>query len=443
MLEHSPIPAVDVAIIGGGPAGCAAGLTLLKKGGISVAVLEADDYNQHRIGESLSPGCRALLDYLQAWPEFSQMNSLNTYSSNAAWGSEQAHSLDYLFTLHGSGWQLDRRAFDQMLSQQFQRQGGELISDFRVQQLERHADYWQLQNKQQSLLASYVIDASGRNSNIARKLGGQRVKCDQLTGVAVVADVLNADDASVLVEACEYGWWYSAILPGNKLVMVLMADADTISQQNLAQTDNWQQALAHMPLTSQRSQSANNFSSPKSWPAFSSYLKTPYGDQWLAVGDAAASYDPLSSSGIPHALGSGVRGALAAMAQLEGQHPEKLDLYQQTLIAEYQQYFNTRGDYYRRVNRWPESRFWQRRQAHIELAAEQALQLVPSADESYPDTFLDQNRSQELIAPLEHKPQMSAVELVRTFQQSRPAESEQNIILALQQLLQGGVISAA
>ena len=92
----------DVVILGGGPAGTAAGMTLLKREGLSVAVVEASDYTTPRMGESLSPGMRPLLEYLHIWEPFKQEQSLKTFGSQAAWGSDTPSALDYMFTLHGN-----------------------------------------------------------------------------------------------------------------------------------------------------------------------------------------------------------------------------------------------------------------------------------------------------------------------------------------------------
>lgn len=132
----------DVVILGGGPAGTAAGLTLRKRDDIAVAIVEATGYQTPRIGESLSPGVRALLDYLDVWRAFRRQQPLEAFGSRAAWGSPEPGALDYLFTIHGTGWSLDRLRFDRMLADTFVERGGSLFTQTRFIATRRTADGW-------------------------------------------------------------------------------------------------------------------------------------------------------------------------------------------------------------------------------------------------------------------------------------------------------------
>jgi flavin-dependent dehydrogenase len=85
------------------------------------------------------------------------------------------------------------------------------------------------------------------------------------------------------------------------------------------------------------------------------YLRSPVvKDGWVAVGDAASAYDPLSSLGICKALESGLR---AGKAIAEG----RLDEYEAWVRSSFEDYLRTREAYYAMEQRWPASPFWRAR----------------------------------------------------------------------------------
>jgi flavin-dependent dehydrogenase len=94
--------------------------------------------------------------------------------------------------------------------------------------------------------------------------------------------------------------------------------------------------------------------------ARSEYLAPMSGDGWLAVGDATASYDPLSSHGIGSALAGGKHAATAAAAYLGGNRAA-LQGYGERLAAGYAVYVRLWRAYYAEERRWPASPYWQRR----------------------------------------------------------------------------------
>jgi flavin-dependent dehydrogenase len=59
-------------------------------------------------------------------------------------------------------------------------------------------------------------------------------------------------------------------------------------------------------------------------PANVSVLEPVCGDGWLACGDAAATFDPLSGYGLGFAIGTGYAAARSADAQLRGNRLARL-----------------------------------------------------------------------------------------------------------------------
>ena len=97
-------------------------------------------------------------------------------------------------------------------------------------------------------------------------------------------------------------------------------------------------------------------------PAYSSQLTQCVAHNWLAVGDAACSYDPLSSYGITSAMGSAFYAGKAIVKTFNDQ-PEFLEVYQSLIHKNYKSYLTTRHSEYQKVTQF-NSTFWQRRQAH-------------------------------------------------------------------------------
>src|SRR5262249_48752846 len=99
-----------------------------------------------------------------------------------------------------------------------------------------------------SFRTKFLIDATGRASALACKLGARRLVHDHLIGAAryFAARPSQAMAAGyTLIEAVEDGWWYAAALPGAGMVAVLMTDADVYARGSRSATGFWQDRLNH------------------------------------------------------------------------------------------------------------------------------------------------------------------------------------------------------
>jgi hypothetical protein len=99
-----------------------------------------------------------------------------------------------------------------------------------------------------------------------------------------------------LVEACEDGWWYSALLPDAKLAVAFMSDSDIIKSHRLISFQAWLDLLETTKHTKARVRNAQPIGAPVTYAASSQRLAQVAGSGWLAVGDAATIFDPLSSA---------------------------------------------------------------------------------------------------------------------------------------------------
>lgn len=366
-------PRYDVAVLGGGPAGAAAALSLRQlRPALRVALVEPSRYDAWRVGETLSPGCRELLAGLGCWERFRSEQFLESFGTRAAWGGDELYDHEFLFSARGNGWHVDRARFDGMLCDAARDAGAEVFEDARFADVERCDGYWKLTLRRgrthERIEASWVIDATGRSAAFAVRQGARRPAADRLVGVAVRFRAPSVDP-STLVEAQPDGWWYSAATPENGLVVVWMSDADLVRRQGMSAAPRWFEHLARSRHTAARVAGAVAEAGPIVRAAHSQRL-SDFGDVgvngggWVAAGDAACTLDPLSSQGILKALRTGKIASFVALDGLEGpsdRAASSLARYRQLLAAEYSQYLETRAWFYGQEGRWPESPFWARR----------------------------------------------------------------------------------
>jgi flavin-dependent dehydrogenase len=363
---------VDVAIVGGGPAGSAAALTLLRYSGLRVVIVESSECTPARPGEILSPGVAPLLDYLGVRDDFEEDQHLSAYGTAAAWGSGEIVSQDFIFTASGHGWHLSRQRFDAMLTRRVSELGGLLVTGARAQWCRRETSAdWRLlvtrRNEQPSeLKAKYVIDATGCAARVGRWCGAQSRVDDRLLALTLpyVADEIQAREHYTFIESSSNGWWYNAVLPNKSSVLVLITDAATVRDLQLNQRSAFLKQVEMTTLMKRRLAGDISLDKPRIAPIISRLLEPVGGYGWVAAGDAAASYDPLSSMGIGHALYTGIQAARVAWDEIAG-GGGLLKQYAEGVGRSYVQYLRMRKRFYLLEQRWQQHPFWSRRQKAI------------------------------------------------------------------------------
>lgn len=363
----------EVVIVGGGPAGAAAAITLARLG-LRARVLEARRHPELKVGECLPPGANRILERLGMSEQLRCDGHLASYGNRSVWGSATPVERDFIFGTQGHGWQLDRARFESALAARARESGADWLSGHRLLKCARRDDRWQLACQtpagNHTLEADFVLDATGRAAHVARRFGARQVRYDRLIGVAVPLQSRSGriTESVTLVEAVASGWWYSAHVPGDKLMVVYLTDSDLVDHKNDATTGGWFALLEETRHTLRRVRDGDYhpLDEPRLLPANSSKLDYHYGEGWLAVGDAAAAFDPLSSYGISSALGSGFYAASAAADFFNGSR-DALHTYQQLIDDAYMQYLSMHFDYYSLEQRWPDEPFWQRRHARRPL----------------------------------------------------------------------------
>jgi flavin-dependent dehydrogenase len=358
---------VDVAIAGGGPAGCAAAIALRAHApGLSVALIEASDYAGPRVGETLPPPASEILEHLGVAEAFAGQCHHPAYGTAAAWGSERAHENDFVFHVRQVGWHLDRGAFDAMLADHAEAAGVRVLRAARVAEAARTGDGWRLPLSTGAAVdARFVMDATGAGAALARRAGGVRsVAFDRLAGFVRFFRQPGRGTPHTLVEAFEDGWWYTAPLPDGRRVVACMTDTDIARGMRLHRGAAWRALLRRSaPRVMEALAGAVAEGEPLVRAARSRRLTAAAGEDWLAVGDAASTFDPLSSQGITKALRGGIFAAYAAGDLLARGDDTGLVRYRAFIRREFDGYLASRARYYADEQRWPAHEFWRRRHA--------------------------------------------------------------------------------
>lgn len=444
----------DVVILGGGPAGTATALSLRQYApSLSLAIIEQSTYNKVRIGETLAPIVQPLLEQLGVWDDFLTEEHVPAYGSCSAWGSDQLLDNEFIYHATGRGWHLDRRRFDAMLAREAASRGVTSYSgsSFIGSEMTGHSR-WRLKVRTENgseiaIEAAFVVDATGRLAVFASQQHIRKVLLDQLLGVFVFFGFDSGSpmtDTYTLVEAWEEGWWYSALVPDEKIAVVCMSDIDIVKRRRLNSSAEWLELMNETRYTKARVRLAKPLAAPSVHAAYSHRLERMTGDAWLAVGDAATTYDPLSSLGIFKGLRSGIMASYAIGDYFTGSS-SSLEKYEAILAREFEEYLVTRADYYGQERRWENSSFWQRRYDQITLDPRQVLSLSETAGK----VAAIEKLSMHLPVPdLKYLCDVCSVpreaqEIVSEFKARCSSVQDRRVILALQYLVEEGIIQSA
>lgn len=370
----------DILIIGGGIAGCIAAISLVNYYNVTIVDKQLEPVD--RIGESLAPAAQRILKELDLLENESDAVKQTIFRNNLGmqsyWGSNQLQIVDHLRNPDGFSRSLDRKEFEIYLRKVAIERGVDCIWGTRLSNSSYEDNYWKVTTKSDDLKnrtthtiqAKFVIDATGRQSHFTKSLGIQRTSYDKLISCWISLPNTQENTMSTIA-ADELGWWYSAVVPDNKRVIAFQTDADLVDRNTFKHVNTFlsfaKQHKLIQPLID-GNETTVNFHGTVS--ANSTRLEQVIGKQWIALGDAAMSFDPLSSQGMFNAMANAMQlqkllinyDFIKDLNSTKEEHFNRL--YENQLQQVWNHYLKHKNFFYSTETRWKEATFWKRRSSY-------------------------------------------------------------------------------
>lgn len=438
----------DAIVIGGGPAGCAAALGL-RRAGASCVLVERRGEAAFRIGETLGPGAGKVLERLGVGESFAAEHHVSSYAIASSWGEEALRIENRLFDARGPGWHLDRARFDGWLLDRASAAGVEVRRPATLRQCVREHDRWRVTLADASepsvIEAGLLVDATGPAARIARTQGARPLIYDRMVGWSIVLPHQPTADGFLLIEAVRDGWWYSVPIPGGGLLVAFVTGAGADGARVDTPTA-WAEQLDATVHIRARCPSGLPTVPPRAWPITSARVDRCTGPGWIAVGDAAATFDPLAAVGVEKALATGADAASAIVAG-----GDAMDDYTRTMDERFETYLSLRCVHYLAEARWPEAPFWHRRRRQppedvdVTLPPDAMLRLSTAVPARVPEevaTLVAAREWTDLRTALVHP---TTAHACAARLRSRPGSraGDRRVITALQTMVECGTLRSA
>lgn len=353
----------DIAIVGGGIAGCAAALSLADSGFATIVIGPWRDGGE-RQGELLAPQAQVHLRTLGLEETFLAGPHRLARSHFLAWESALLTEQRPAAHADGPGHLIDRAAFARMLREAVLDRGSILqVGDLAAARHDGRM-WWLTPSGGETIGARFVIDCSGRAAVVVRRHAAAQQRDQTVAAFAPLERNAEAREPAQtgLIEAVPEGWWQASLLTDGRIRLALYTEADALPAGLAGNAALWRERIA-ATLHLRRwlaTQGYEAVEGPRIVGMATGWMVPAAGRAWLAAGDAAAAFDPLAAQGLTNALAGGRRAALAAAAFLSGDE-RAIDGYIAAMRETLEAAMAQRRTVYGRQPRWGNQPFWERR----------------------------------------------------------------------------------
>jgi len=317
-MSASESKCFDVAIIGAGPAGCSAALTLAKTGSSTVLLEKATLPRYKTCGGGVLARAFKYLPPETANIVQRPFNSvaLNFLGTSMQFLVSRAQPMVYMTM---------RSELDFLLAKNAQKAGARLSESFAVKQVRAHEDSVEIASEREVYRAKFVIAADGIHSVTAKTMGWPELPA---LAPALEHEIhVNDEDFKRFSERPRFDFnsiesGYAWVFPKREHLSVGILSTHRKCTDLQAKLAGYLQTIGITRVERSERHGYLIPLAPRPGPLGRGRV--------LLAGDAAGLVDPVTAEGISHAL---LSGALAAAAITEGQFDPKMValLYQEKL----------------------------------------------------------------------------------------------------------------
>ncbi|MCJ8288788.1 MAG: FAD-dependent monooxygenase [Crocinitomicaceae bacterium] len=294
----------DVVIVGGGISGLILSILLKEKKIDHVVLNRVEKRKTLELPETIPPSTLVLLESLNLLELFSKSSS-KTFGYHSLWNSDVLTTDNFFnHNPYKYGLKLNKK---KLLSDL-----GELVSDNIIQfnnliEIDRSDENVTVKIESdhtvQTINSRIIIDATGRNRAILKLLGITNESLDNQVALSCHLPYFKHPKLihPVYVESFENGWGIVSTLNEHINGMTLYTKKGSSILPQLKDYQNWKELLSNTKLLKDFLTDDLN-RKVVGGKANSSKASQITGSNWLAIGDAAIAFDPLSSHGISNAI---------------------------------------------------------------------------------------------------------------------------------------------
>lgn len=353
MSQNRPI-----IIVGKGISGLILSILLKRQGVDHLILARPEKTGPPALGETLPPTTVVLLERLRMRSLF-EACAQKTRGYHSLWGSNHLQHTSFAHQKpFNYGLKLNKGALLKQLEAEV---ADQICHVDRVKECHFTGDNVAIdtliENKSVKFITPLVVDGTGRARAVLKQLEVTIHEFDQTLAFSCLLESPFPADLphGILTETFELGWGIASSLNNRETVVTLYTEKELVAGLDLTHFESWQEILASTSRLRHFLQRAPQ-GPIKGYKANSSLAGQMAGGHWLAVGDAAMAFDPLSSHGISNAI---FTASLACETiNRPHQNPEVRALYAQRLTKTFYEYLQYRSYLYSMEKRWP-TEFWE------------------------------------------------------------------------------------